>query len=183
MQTPNRSFDFTRTSVSRGIFQPREIRFDLQQTDGGSTTGTFVIRGRDAEWIKADGRGSFRIRRSFWGQRWSFVGEGEGREFAKISLGFFRKKIAFGDGGTYTMKLKRGGLIFPKRKYALLAEFFHEDDVVMTLMNTKRRKVFSSDVRRPMGGTIESSLPGMSEIWGALLLFQTWLQAREGAGS
>lgn len=182
MQTPNRSFDFTRSSVSRGLFRTPEIRFDLRQTLGGTTTGSFVIRGRDAQWIAGDGKCTFRIRRSFWGQRWSFAGEGEGREFAKISFGFFRKKIAFADGGVYSMKLKRGGLIFPKRKYALLAEFFHEDDVVMTLMNTKRRKIFTSDMRRPMAGTIESSLPGMAGIWGALLLFQSWLQARERTG-
>lgn len=180
MQTPNRSFDWTRTSESRGIFRTPEIRFVLQQTLGGNTSGSFVIRGREASWIGGDGRCSFRIRRGFWGQRWSFAGEGEGRAFAKISFGFFRKKIALADGGTYSMKLRRGGLIFPKRRYALLAEFFHEDDLVMTLMNTKRRKIFTSDVRRPMAGTIESSLPGMAEIWGALLLFQSWLQAREG---
>lgn len=183
MPYPSRNFAFTRTTTSRGLFTAPDIRFELRQAENDALVGAFTISGRNAEWMPADGNCSFRIRRAFWGQRWNYAGEAEGREFARISFGFFRRRISFADGGVYHMKLKRGGRLFPKRKYALLAEFFHEDDLRMTLMNTRRRKIFESDVRRQMTGSIDSSLPGMSELWGMLLLFQTYLHAQQMAAT
>jgi len=183
MPNPSRSFAFTRTTVSHGIFRPAEIRFELRQPENGSLSGTFVLAGRNAEWITADGRNSFRIRRIFWGQRWNYAGEGEGRQYAKISLGFFRKRIAFAEGGLYAMSLKRGGVFFPKRDYGILAQFSHEGEVMMTLKTARRRKIFQNDVTMPMDGRIDSKLQGMAELWGMLLLFQTNLQMQQVAAA
>jgi hypothetical protein len=183
MLNSSRSFAFTRSTVSRGIFRPAEIRFELRQPDGGTLAGTFVIKGRNAEWITADGRNSFRIRRVFWGQRWNYAGESEGRQYAKLSSGFFRIRIAFAEGGIYSMKAKRGGIFFPKRDYGMQVQFLHEEEVRMTLTTEKRRKLFQNEVTMPMEGRIESSLPGMAELWGMLLLFQTHLQMQQVAAA
>lgn len=183
MSSPNRSFTFTRTAAAHGFFKPAEIRFELRNPETESLVGTFVINGRNAEWDPADGVASFRIRRAFWGQRWNYAGEGEGRLYARISFGFFRTRIRFAEGGLYSMKLKQGGWFHKSRRYAHLAEFFHEDELRMTLTNHARRKLFSADAQMAMEGTIESSLPGMAELWGALLLFQSYLVAQQVAAA
>ena len=183
MPNSNRNFSFTRSTVSHGVFKCAEIRFELRHPDSDLLAGTFIMNGRNAEWAPVDGQSSFRIRRSFWGQRWSYAGAAEGREFAKISFGFFRRTISFADGGVYTMKLKQGGVFFRKRTYAHKAEFFREEELKMTLTNHLKRKLFSADTQMPMQGTIESAMPGMAELWGALLMFQSYLHAQQVAAA
>lgn len=183
MHSHNRSFIFTRTAVSHGFFKPAEIRFELRHPETEALTGAFIIAGRNAEWRPADGNCSFRIRRTFWGQRWNYAGTGEGREFARIGFGFFRQTIRFAEGGSYAMKLRRSSFFARRRDYVHKAEFFREDALMLTLTNHLKSGLFSADTRMPMKGTIESDMPGMAELWGALLMFQSFFQLQQAAAA
>jgi hypothetical protein len=183
MPYPNRSFIFSRTTTSHGFLKPATISFELRHPETEALVGSFEITGRNAEWIPADKPATFRIRRDFWGRRWNYAGAVEGRLYAKLSSGFFRRRISFAEGGTYTMKSRRGSWFSKRREFVHRAEFFNEDELVMTLTNHLKRKLFSSDAQMPMKGTIESALPGMTELWGALLMFQSDLYAQQAAAA
>ncbi len=133
----NANIHFTRITKRESWFSWPTVIFSLSSAGSGSPIGQFAVRTARAEFISADGRESFRLRRGFWGYRWMYEGADE-QTFARMAYGFGKPSITFSDDSRYRMQLKRRWNIFRKPQpdeYEHLATFLREDTPVMAMQN------------------------------------------------
>ena len=167
-----------------GLLSWPAVVFTWTRSQDGAEIGQFSINRGNAAFSSANHRDDFRIRKSFWRDRWVYEGSDD-RLFARIGLGF-KSTITFADDTRYRLKVKRRWWRFGAKaadEYVHLATFSRDETPVMILQNNQTMPFFSTELRTPMSGTISTELTDVRIISGLLLLFQTSLMRRQSAAA
>ncbi len=177
-----RTLGFTRSSERNGFFSWPTTTFTLTRSEDGRELGRLSMRGKKAGYTSAtDAKEDFRLRKNFWGTRWYYDG-GDQLEFGYYRMGWNMKpSFVFRGGERFFLKAPFRNPFRLKRRPgepSQSATFFREDTPVMVLQNFAPTSFFYNEVTAKLEGTIGTDIADIRVLSGLLILFQTYIAAR-----